>query len=274
LIAIKPDWAYWEMYEGDSFCGASKHRTGRRANRPAATRTTGSIGQPARRPEIPVRHFIALLACAAAGIATPALAEDEPRFQVKVLGTAVLPDGQIDEVKSDLIGLPANTQTEANDNVVPTVAIEYFFSPAVSLETICCVTQHDVDATAGLPGAELVSDARVIPATFTLKYHFNAGGVSPYVGAGPAFFLWIGEDPGAATVPLGVTDTDLSDELGFALQAGIDVPLDERGLSLSLDAKRYFVGTTARWYAGTAKVIETEHKLDPWVLSAGLGMRF
>ena len=233
-------------------------------------------GRPALRRESPMRTVFALLACAAAaGAASPSLAaEGDGRLQVKLLATAVLPDGGIDEVKADLVGLPANTQTEANDNVVPTLAIEYFFSPAVSLETICCVTQHDVDATAGLPGAELVSDARVIPATFTLKYHFNAGGVSPYLGAGPAYFLWIGEDPGAATIPLGVTDTDLSDELGFALQAGIDVPLNERGLSLSLDAKRYFVGTTARWYAGTAKVIETEHQLDPWVLSAGLGLRF
>ena len=235
----------------------------------------GCIGQPARRPEIPVRHFLALLACAAAGIASPALAEDgEPRLQVKLLGTAVLPDGQIEEVKTDLAGLPANTQTEANDNFVPTLAIEYFFSPAISLETICCVTQHDVDATAGLPGAELISDAKVIPATFTLKYHFNAGRVSPYIGAGPAYFVWIGEEPGSATVPLGVTDADLSDELGVALQAGIDVPLNERGLAFSVDAKRYFVGTTARWYAGGVKVIETEHKLDPWVLSAGLALRF
>jgi len=222
-----------------------------------------------------VRHLLALLACAAAGIASPALAEDgESRLQVKLLGTAVLPDGQIEEVKTDLVGLPANTQTEANDNVVPTVAIEYFLSPDISLETICCVTQHDVDGTTGLPGAELVSDAKLIPATFTLKYHFNPGGISPYVGAGPAFFLFFDEEPGAATMPLGVDDFDMSDELGFALQAGIDLPLGSKGLALSLDAKRYFISTNARWFAGGVKVIETEHQLDPWLLSAGLGLRF
>ena len=52
------------------------------------------------------------------------------------------------------------------------------------------------------------------------------------------------------------------------------MPLNDKGLVFSLDAKRYFVGTTARWYANGVKVIETEHKLDPWVLSAGLGLRF
>lgn len=210
-----------------------------------------------------------------AAIATPAAAEDDAgKLQVKLLGTAVLPDGKISDVNVDIVGLPANTQTAANDNVVPTVAIEYFFNDSLSLETICCFTQHDVDATAGLPGAELVSDARVIPATFTLKYHIDAGGVKPYLGAGATYFLWVKDKPGAATIPLGVTDTDLSDEFGFVLQGGVDIPLGDKGFGLSLDAKKYFVGTTARWYAGNTLAIETEHDLDPWVLSAGVSYRF
>ena len=221
----------------------------------------------------PAAALAAMLGIAA--IATPAAAEDgQGKLQIKVLGTAVLPDGKISDVNVDLVGLPANTQTAASDNVVPTVAVEYFFTDSVSLETICCVSQHDVDGTTGLPGAELVSDAQVIPATFTLKYHFNAGGIKPYLGAGATYFLWIKDKPGAATIPLGVTDTDLSDEFGLVLQGGVDIPIGEKGLGVSLDAKKYFVGTTARWYAGNTLAIETEHELDPWVLSAGLAWRF
>ena len=208
-------------------------------------------------------------------LASPTAAQEtEGKLQVKVLGTAVLPDGKITSVNTDIVGLPADTQTEANDNVVPTIAIEYFFSDNFSIETICCVTQHDVDAVSGLPGAELVSNARLIPATFTAKYHFDLDGFKPYVGAGPTYFLWIEDKPGAATLPLGVTDTDLSDEFGFVLQAGFDVPISDDGFGLTVDAKRYFVDTTARWYAGDVLAIETEHKLDPWVLSAGVSYRF
>lgn len=208
-------------------------------------------------------------------MATPAAAEDHAGdLQVKLLGTAVLPDGKIERVNVDLVGLPANTQTSANDNVVPTIAVEYFVSDSVSVETIAGMTQHDVDAVSGLPGAELVSNAQLIPATVTAKYHFDLGGVQPYVGAGPAYFIWVSDKPGAATIPLGVTNTDLSNEFGVALQAGFDVPINDKGFALSVDAKRYFIDTTARWYAGNTLAIETKHQLDPWVLSAGVAYRF
>ena len=210
----------------------------------------------------------------AAAASSPAAAEATGPIQVKLLGTAVLTDGSITRVGTDVVGLPANLQTKSNDNVVPTVAIEYFLSDSVSVETICCITQHDVDATTGLPGAELVSDAKVIPATVTLKYHFPVGGAKPYVGVGPTYFLWVDSQPGAATIPLGVTRQTLSDELGLVVQGGIDVPVGDRGLAIALDAKRYFVSTTARWYADQALAIQTKHKLDPWVLSAGLAWRF
>jgi len=219
----------------------------------------------------------AIAAALAALSTTPASAQDagnQGRWQVKALATAVLPDGKITRVDEDIVGLPATLQTRANDNVVPTLAVEYFLADSVSVETICCITQHDVDATTGLPGAELVADAKVIPATLTVKYHVPMGPVKPYVGVGPAYFLWIDAKPGAATVPLGVTKTTLSDELGLAVQEGVDVAVNDSGLGVTLDAKRYFIDTTARWYAGSTLAIETRHKLDPWVLSAGLAWRF
>lgn len=212
---------------------------------------------------------------ALAALASPVSAEDmQGKVQVKLLGTAVLPDGKITEFKTDIVGLPAGTQTAANDNAVPTVAIEYFVADNFSIETICCFTQHDVDGTTGLPGAELVSNARVIPATFTAKYHLPTDGLRPYLGAGVTYFLWVKDRPGAATIPLGVTKTDLSDEFGFVLQAGVDIPVSDHGFGLSLDAKRYFIDTTASWYAGNTLAIQTKHKLDPWVLSAGVTFAF
>ncbi len=218
--------------------------------------------------------------CATAVLAiastTPALAaENQGDFQVKAFATYVDPSAKITRVNTDGIGLAAGSQTRADTNITPTVAIEYFVAPNVSIETIAGVTQHDVVGAGALSGAKLVSNANIIPATVTAKYHFDlGGGVKPYLGAGPSYFIIFGEDPDTTARALGATRVNLSSEFGFALQGGIDFPLDESGLGLSIDAKRYFMNTTARFFAGNTLALSTKHELDPWVVSAGISYRF
>ena len=215
------------------------------------------------------------IAAATVAIAAPAQAQEAGDIQIKGFVTGVLPDGEITRVNTDAIGVPAGTQTRATDSVVPTVAIEYFVSPQFSLETICCVTPHDVRGAGAIAGAELIDNAIILPASVTAKYHFSLGeGVKPYLGAGATYFLIFSEGLGADAAALGATDVNLSNEFGFLLQGGVDIALNDRGLGLSLDAKRYFVDTTATFRAGQAVALRTEHKLDPWVLSAGLAYRF
>jgi len=45
-------------------------------------------------------------------------------------------------------------------------------------------------------------------------------------------------------------------------------------MSISFDAKRYFVRPRSHFYVGTTEVISAEHKLDPWVISGGVAYRF
>lgn len=221
---------------------------------------------------------LSLAAALAVGVASPAVAQGEDRsgtVQVRVLGAAVLPDGEITNVEIDDFGLPAGSQSEANDNFIPKATVELFLTNNVSVETIAGVTQHDVDGVGALAGTELVSDLQIIPATVTAKYHADiADGFKPYIGAGVAYFIIFNEDAGAGVVPLGVTDVDLTNEFGFALQAGADIALGDSGFGLSFDAKRYFIGTDARFFAGDTEIIRTEHDLDPWVLSAGINFSF
>ncbi|MBC2665632.1 OmpW family protein [Novosphingobium flavum] len=201
----------------------------------------------------------------------------EGRLQIKLLATGVLADGKVTAVKNDSAGLVAAgavKDTKANDNVVPTVAIEYFFTPNVSLETICCVTAHHVTISSGsLAGKVAVDNVKIIPATLTAKYHLPLGAIKPYVGVGPALFIVLSDEPSALVRSVGVTRTHLSSELGVALQAGADVALGN-GYSLSLDAKKYWVRTDATFYAGSATALKTRHKLDPWVVSGGIAYRF
>ena len=210
------------------------------------------------------------------GLSTAAQAGNpDGKFQVKLMGTAVLPDGEITSVTTDSFGLPAGSQTDVSDSYVPTLAVEYFISPNLSLETICCVTPHDVDGLGGIAGVELIEDAIVLPATVSVKYHVtNFDGFKPYVGAGLAHFFIFSENVGSGAAGLGITDVDLSDEFGFALQTGFDVPVNDTGWMFSVDAKRYLIDTTATFTAGGVDIIQTEHDLDPWVVSVGFGYRF
>jgi outer membrane protein len=222
-------------------------------------------------------HFLACVAVAAVAC-TPAMAQaSEGKVQIKLMATGVLPDGKISEVKSASITLPAGTDTAASDNWVPTAAVEYFFNNSVSVETICCTTAHHVDGAGAISGVEkLLDDVLIVPATVTLKYHLNAGGIKPYVGAGPSYFWVLDSKVGTGgTAALGAASAKLKSKVGFALQAGVDIPLTANGLGLSFDAKRYFVRPTAEFYnAAGATVLSTRHELDPWVVSGGVSFRF
>ncbi|MFN3620748.1 OmpW/AlkL family protein [Sphingorhabdus sp.] len=223
------------------------------------------------------RFLLAAASCAIAIVASaPVYAgSSDGKIQIKAFGTGVLPDGAITDVNQNAIGVPASAQTRATDSFVPTIAAEYFLSPNFSIETICCVTPHDVRGAGPLAGARLIENAIILPATVTAKYHLPIGnGVKPYLGAGPTHFFIFSEGVGASAAALGATDVNLSDEFGFALQAGLDVKINDQGLGFSLDAKRYFVGTTATFRAGNTTALQTEHDLDPWVVSAGLTYRF
>lgn len=227
-----------------------------------------------------MRKIMLLAALAATtAISAPAMAGSaDGKIQIKVLGTGVLPNGKIDKVKSAIpavvTALGANPGTKASDNVVPTIAIEYFATPNVSVETICCLTTHHVTGTGSVAGANLVNHVMILPATVTLKYHLDAGPIKPYIGAGPSVFFVIDEKPGSTARALGVTKVKMSNSMAVALQAGFDMPLNDSGMGLSVDAKKYFVKPTAKFYAGNTLALETKHKLDPWVISAGVTWRF
>jgi len=217
---------------------------------------------------------------ALAGTAQAADGNQDGKIQIKLLATGVLPSGSLSSV-NDPHGLTAahgplnGLDTTANNNVTPTIAIEYFIVPSISVETIAGISSHHVSSPT--LGVGVVDHAQVIPFTLTAKYHLVnvlPFGIKPYVGAGPTLFAWINDRPSAALQGLGVTRTKLSSELGVALQAGVDVPVGH-GFNLSFDAKKYFVKTNAHFYtAALGDTLDASVRLNPWVISTGVAYRF
>lgn len=219
----------------------------------------------------------AALAAATMLASGSAQAAEAGTIQVKLLATGVLPDGKIDTINSAApavaTALGSTPGTVANDNVVPTLAVEYFATPNVSVETICCLTQHKVTGTGSINGGNIANHVLILPATVTLKYHLDLGSLKPYVGVGPSVFFYIDEKPGAVPTSLGATSLKMDNKFGVALQGGFDMPLNEK-MGISLDAKKYFMKTTTHFYAGSTEVLSTTHKLDPWVVSGGVYFAF
>ena len=173
-----------------------------------------------------IGHKLAATTALAAALAFSGAAHAEDAYsghwQFKVLATAVLPSGSLASVVSDPLHLTdggplTGLTTAASNNVTPTIAVVYFFTPNVSVETIAGITSHHVTGTGDFSGAALVDHAQVIPFTVTAKYHFVGllpAGIKPYVGAGPTLFAWINDRPGAAARDLDVTRTKLSSNFG------------------------------------------------------------
>ncbi|HQN52646.1 MAG TPA: OmpW family outer membrane protein, partial [Phenylobacterium sp.] len=62
----------------------------------------------------------------------------------------------------------------------------------------------------------------------------------------------------------------LDDGFGYALQAGVDIATAGKW-SVNVDAKKIFFETDASINGGALK---SKVKLDPWVISAGVGYKF
>ena len=67
----------------------------------------------------------------------------------------------------------------------------------------------------------------------------------------------------------------MDNKFGVAVQAGFDIPVNDTGMGISLDAKKYFMKTTTHFYtAAGVEALSTDHKLDPWVISGGVYFSF
>ncbi len=131
-----------------------------------------------------------LIAAIAAMALTGGTAFSQDAFQTPKAGTIKLDlrlTGIVpDESGAILTAAGASTglNVKVNDSFVPTIGIEYYVNPAVSLELIAGSGNHKVKAVGGATNVE-VSELWHVPPTLTAKYHFAPEArVSPYIGAG------------------------------------------------------------------------------------------
>ncbi len=120
---------------------------------------------------------------------------------------------------------------------------------------------------AGTIGAlPMLGKATYGPTALTLQWHpVSTGRVRPYVGVGASYMIVFGTQDGA------FTDLEVQNDFGFAFEAGVDFPLDDR-FSLFLDAKKALLRPVATGsFIGAPVVGQT--RLDPWALTGGVSVK-
>lgn len=188
---------------------------------------------------------------------------------IRVRGIIVTPTEKSGEVS----GIPGS-RVGVTSSVMPEVDFTYMATDHIGAELIVATTRHEATGRGSLSAINTVASTWVLPPTLTLQYHLSPKSkVRPYVGAGVNYTLFYAEDASDALEGvLGSTKVRMSDSVGYALQAGIDLDIGPRTF-LNLDVKYLDIDTTARLItnAGTNRV---RVNIDPVVIGAGIGMRF
>ena len=208
---------------------------------------------------------IAALAAAFLLSAAPSAFAQEPAsatgtagtFQVRLRAVTVSPDPA---ATITVNGAAIGGKTSVTDSVIPEADFSYFLTDHIAVELIAGVTRHTVNNTV----AGRVASISLLPPTLTAQYHFDPqGAIRPYVGAGLNYTFF--DNPASALAGM-----HFSHNVGFALQAGVDVPVRD-GYFLNLDAKKLFLNTSATAAGGT---VRAKASLDPWLVGVGVGLRF
>lgn len=179
-------------------------------------------------------------------------------FQARLRAAAVVPDPSATITVS---GAKIGGTTKVSDSFIPEADLTYFITDNIAVEAITAITKHTIrNSVAGT-----VSSVWLLPPTITAQYHFDPNGaVRPYVGAGVNYTFFY--DPQSALPNIGFKNS-----FGWALQAGADVPVGEGPYFLNFDVKKVFIGTHVRAAGGA---VQASARLNPWIIGAGLGMRF
>lgn len=206
--------------------------------------------------KIVISLFIATLSYFNTAIAFESV--DNP-WQIRLRAIGVVP--QEDSTITAIGG-----EVDASDVIVPELDISYFFNKNIAAELILAVAPHDMNADATTAGNLDLGEVWLLPPTLTLQYHFYPNKkLKPYVGAGVNYTVFFNEKAGT-----GVNTIEYEDGFGFALQAGVDIPIKDNW-SFNLDAKKIFLNTDVNI---NNNAIMADVDLDPLIIGAGITYKF
>ncbi|MEZ5504391.1 MAG: OmpW family outer membrane protein [Halioglobus sp.] len=198
------------------------------------------------------------------------------------------------DTKSNDINLPgglvarADVDSDTQLGIIPA----YMFADQWAIEVLAATPfKHNIKAKGegAISGTSVdAGSTKQLPPTVSVQWYPRAGesGWQPYLGAGLNYTVFFDESTDGQLVGLlgsltngAVNDADLNLEnsFGYALQAGVDVPIDDHWAFnagvwyIDIDTKAEI---TAKADGATAAKVKFDVQLDPWVYNVGIAYKF
>jgi len=175
------------------------------------------------------------------------------------------------------------TTIDVDDGTSLTLMGTYMFTPNWGFDVLASWPfNHDINvsitdnADPGFnPLSAKIAETDHLPPTFSIQYHFLPDGtLQPYVGAGLNYTTFFNTDVEQVLTDLtGITDIDLDDSFGLALQLGADWTFGNRWL-LNFDLRWIDIESDLTVSDGVDSEKLGTVKIDPWVYSINIGYSF
>ncbi len=175
---------------------------------------------------------------------------------------AVSSNGQVSIGSDTQLGLTFSYMVTDN------IGVELLASPPFT---------HTVDFSGDLSGLGSIAKAKHLPPTLSAQYFFNSdSSINPYVGVGVNYLMLLETEATANGMSLlhavgtaGNYAIDADDSMGFTVQVGIDISINDRFL-FNAAIWKMDIGTTIE----VATSLRVDLDIDPWVYMLGVGYKF
>lgn len=197
-------------------------------------------------------------------VASPAMAYEAGTWVLRAGVGVVAPD-------SDNLVLDPATIVEVDDGTSLTLMGTYMFTPNWAFDVLAAWPfNHDI-----MLGDTKIAETDHLPPTFSMQYHFLPDSTfQPYVGAGLNYTTFFSTDVTQDLTDLtGITDIDLDDSFGLALQLGADWSFGNRWL-VNFDLRWIDIESDLTASDGVTSAELGTVKIDPFVYSINIGYTF